>query len=243
MIALVTGASRGIGRAIAERLARDHAARLFLVYRSRTEEAEAVRAACEAAGVEAVIHAADVGDPTQAQGAVQACVDRFGGIDVLVNNAGMTRDTLVLQMDDAAWRDVLTTNLDGAFYLARAAARPMLLQRHGRIINLSSVSASRPNRGQANYAASKGGLEAFTRALAVELAPKKSTVNAVAPGVIETEMSARVREAAGKEILASIPMKRFGQAEEVAALVSFLAGDGAAYITGQVIGVDGGVGL
>ncbi len=243
MIALVTGASRGIGRAIAERLARDHHARLMLVYRNRTEEAEAVQAACEALGVEAMVHAADVSDPTQAQSTVQACLDRFGRLDVLVNNAGLTRDTLVLQMDDAAWRDVLSTNLDGAFYLARAAARPMLLQRHGRIINLSSVSATRPNRGQANYAASKGGLEAFTRALAVELAPKKITVNAVAPGVIETEMSARVREAAGKEILATIPMKRYGQADEVAALVSFLAGEGAAYITGQVIGIDGGVGL
>jgi 3-oxoacyl-[acyl-carrier protein] reductase len=243
MIALVTGGNRGIGRAIAERLAADHAASVLVVYRSRADEAEAALAAIEAAGGKAALHQADVADPDAGAAAVKACVDTFGRIDVLVNNAGVTRDGLVLQMSDDDWDAVLRTNLDGAFRLARAAARPMLLQKHGRIINLSSVSAGRPNRGQANYAASKGGLEAFTRALAVELARKKVTVNAVAPGVIETEMSARVREHAEAEIKNSIPMRRIGQPAEVAALVSFLAGDDAAYITGQVIGVDGGVGL
>ncbi|MCB9536329.1 MAG: 3-oxoacyl-ACP reductase FabG [Myxococcales bacterium] len=243
MIALVTGGNRGIGRAIAERLAADHAASVLVVYRSRADEAEAAKAAIEAAGGKAALHQADVADPEAGAAAVKACVDTFGRIDVLVNNAGVTRDGLVLQMSDDDWDAVLRTNLDGAFRLARAAARPMLLQKHGRIINLSSVSAGRPNRGQANYAASKGGLEAFTRALAVELARKKVTVNAVAPGVIETEMSARVREHAEAEIKNSIPMRRIGQPAEVAALVSFLAGDDAAYITGQVIGVDGGVGL
>jgi 3-oxoacyl-[acyl-carrier protein] reductase len=138
---------------------------------------------------------------------------------------------------------VLRTNLDGMFYLARAVARPMLMKRDGRIINISSVSAQRPNRGQANYAASKGGMEAFTRAMAVEMGSKKITVNAVAPGVIETEMSARVREAAGKEIKRSIPMRRFGTVDDVAGVVSFLAGPDATYVTGQTIGVDGGVGL
>ncbi len=243
MIALVTGGNRGIGRAIAERLAADHAASVLVVYRSRADEAEAALAAIEAAGGKAALHQADVADPDAGAAAVKACIDTFGRIDVLVNNAGVTRDGLVLQMSDDDWDAVLRTNLDGAFRLARAAARPMLLQKHGRIINLSSVSAGRPNRGQANYAASKGGLEAFTRALAVELARKKVTVNAVAPGVIETEMSARVREHAEAEIKNSIPMRRIGQPAEVAALVSFLAGDDAAYITGQVIGVDGGVGL
>lgn len=243
MIALVTGGSRGIGRAIAERLAADHQAKVFIVYRSRAEEAEAAAEAVRAAGGEAAIHAADLADAAAADGCVQACLDHFGGLDVLVNNAGVTADGLVLQMSDSDWTRVIQTNLESVFRLCRAAARPMLMQRFGRIINLSSVSAGRPNRGQANYAASKGGVEAFTRALAVELAAKKITANAVAPGVIETEMSARVRAAADKEIKASIPMRRYGQSAEVAALVSFLAGPDSAYITGQTIGVDGGLGL
>jgi len=243
MIALVTGASRGIGQAIAERLASDYAARLFLVYRSRTEEAEAVAARCSTLGGEAEVHQADVSDPASALATFEACKARFGGLDVLVNNAGVTADGLTLAMKDEDWHRVLRTNLDSVFYLSRAVARPMMLQRHGRIINLSSVSARRPNRGQANYAASKGGLEAFTRALAVEMAPKGVTVNAVAPGVIETEMSQRIRDAAGAEIKRGIPMRRFGTPGDVAALVAFLAGADSAYITGQVIGVDGGVGL
>lgn len=243
MIALVTGGSRGIGRAIAERLAADHQARVLIVYRSRADEAEAAAEAVRAAGGEAALHAADLGDPVAAEGCVQACIDRFGGIEVLVNNAGITADGLLLQMPDADWTRVLQTNLEAVFRLCRAAARPMLPQRHGRVINLSSVSAGRPNRGQANYAASKGGVEAFTRALAVELAAKKITANAVAPGIIETEMSARIRGAADKELKAAIPMKRYGLAGEVAALVSFLAGPDSSYITGQVIGVDGGLGL
>ena len=243
MIAIVSGASRGIGRAVAIRLARDYQAKLMLLYRSRAEDAEITRTACIEAGGEAEIQQTDVSDAVQAKAAVDACIERFGGVSVLVNNAGTTNDTLVLQMSDEQWHSVLRCNLDGMFYLARAVARPMLMKRDGRIINISSVSAKRPNRGQANYAASKGGMEAFTRAMAVEMASKKITVNAVAPGVIETDMSARVREAAGKEIKRSIPMRRFGTVDDVAGVVSFLAGPDATYVTGQTIGVDGGVGL
>lgn len=243
MIALVTGASRGIGRAIAERLAADHGAKLLLVYRSREDEAEAAKAACVEAGGEAEIHRADVSDPAEAAAAVEACVTRFGGLDVLVNNAGVTADKLALMMDDDEWHRVLRTNLDGVFYTARAAAKQMLRQRGGRIVNLSSISGRRPNKGQVNYAASKGGVEAFTRALAVELAPKKITVNAVAPGIIETEMSQRIRDAADKELKKLIPMRRYGQPAEIAAAVSFLAGPDAGYITGQVLGIDGGLGV
>ncbi len=240
MNALVTGGSRGIGRAIAERLAADHGARVMIVYRTRADEAAA---ACEAIGNGAVAHQADVADGAQAKGAVEACIETLGRIDVLVNSAGVTADGLFLQMSDDDWERVLHTNLDGTFHTCRAAARPMLLQKHGRIINLSSVSGRRPNRGQVNYAASKGGIEAFTRALAVELAPKKITVNAIAPGIIETEMSQRIRDAAGADLKKAIPARRYGQPHEVAAVASFLASDDAAYVTGQVIGVDGGVGL
>lgn len=243
LTACITGASRGIGRAIAERLARDYDARLMLAYRSRTEEAEAAKAACEAAGAEVILHQSDLSVPGAGAALVDATLEAFGELHALVHNAGMTDDNLVLQMSDEAWAKVMAVNVTSAFEMARAAARPMLLSRHGRIVHLSSVSAKRPNRGQANYAASKGALEAFTRALAVELAPKGITVNAVAPGIIETEMSAFVRDKAGKDLKKAVPMRRFGQPDEIAGLVSFIVGPDAGYMTGQVIGVDGGVGL
>jgi 3-oxoacyl-[acyl-carrier protein] reductase len=185
---------------------------------------------------------ANLSTPEAATNVIEMCSSTYGGIDVLVNNAGITSDGLALQMNDDQWLEVMQTNLNAVFFTARAASRPMMLQKHGRIINLSSVAAKRPNRGQVNYVASKGGVEAFTRALAVELAPKKVTVNAVAPGIIETEMSERIRTAAGKELQRAIPARRYGTPEDVAPIVSFLAGADASYITGQIIGVDGGLG-
>ena len=239
-IALVTGASRGIGASIALHLAQQG----YVVIGTATSDegaakiSQALSAFSGSRGANLNVNDADAGAAL-----IDAIVKEHGGLQVLVNNAGITADGLLLQMPDADWTRVLQTNLEAVFRLCRAAARPMLMQRHGRVINLSSVSAGRPNRGQANYAASKGGVEAFTRALAVELAAKKITANAVAPGIIETEMSARIRGAADKELKAAIPMKRYGLAGEVAALVSFLAGPDSSYITGQVIGVDGGLGL
>ena len=166
-----------------------------------------------------------------------------GPISVLVNNAGVVRDNLLLAMEDAEWRDVMDTNLDGAFRMIRCVARQMVRARKGVIINISSVAASRPGRGQANYAASKGGIEAMTKALAVELSTKGIRVNAIAPGVIETEMSRDVREAAGDKILESVLLKRFGKPEDISAAVVFLASDFASYITGEVLHIDGGLKL
>ena len=242
MRCVVTGASRGIGRAIAIELAETYSAQCLLVYRGNTEAAEATASAVADAGGSAQLLRADLSSPSEASKVIETCIEAFGGIDVLINNAGITADGLALQMSDEDWASVINTNLSAAFYTARAAARPMMLQRRGRIINLSSVAARRPNRGQVNYVASKGGIEAFTRALAVELAPKGVTVNAIAPGIIETDMSARIRNAAGKELKRAIPARRFGTPKDIAPLVRFLISDEASYITGQIIGIDGGLG-
>jgi len=241
-LAVVTGGGRGIGRAISERLA-CAGAHVVLTWTTGQEAAEAVCAAIAADGGEAEARQLDVRDG-QAVEAFFADLDKaHRRLDILVNNAGVVRDGLIVTLDDEAWEEVISTNLLGTVRCIRAAARPMMMQRKGAIINLSSIAAQSPNRGQSNYAASKGGIEALTRQVAVELARKNVRVNAVAPGVIETEMSQRVRDEAGDEIKKRILLRRFGRPEDIAGCVHFLASDAAAYITGQVVTVDGGLGL
>ena len=243
MIALITGSSRGIGKAIARQLARDYQADLFLIYKSNQDAADAVAKECIALGANAQTWSADVSEAEAATAAVKECITRFGGLDVLVNNAGITADGLSMRMSVEDWGRVQATNSNSMFYTTKAAVRTMMKARSGRIINLSSIAAKRPNKGQVNYAASKGAVEAFTRALAVELGSRNITVNAVAPGIIETEMSEAIRSSAGDEIRGLIPLGRFGQAAEVATLVSFLAGPDSTYLPGQINGVDGGLGM
>jgi 3-oxoacyl-[acyl-carrier protein] reductase len=238
-VALVTGAARGIGRASALSLA-ERGATVFVHH--LTSEAEAADTVAEIVrrGGGAQACRADVRDAAAVNAMVEHVLKRGGRLDVLVNNAGITRDTLTPAMDDSEWDEVLAVNAGGAFRVARAAARPMMLAKRGRIINVSSVSGAKGGRGQANYAASKAALEGFTRSLAVELAPKGILVNAVAPGVIDTEMSRRIREEGGDEALSKILLRRYGNADEVASVIAFLASDQASYITGAVIPVDGG---
>jgi len=236
----VTGGSRGIGAAVAQALASAGAA---LAVCARNGEAAAATAAVIAGrGGQAFGVAADVSRGADAERVVAACVERFGRLDILVNNAGITRDGLVLRMKDEDWSDVLAVNLNGAFYCARAALRAILKQKQsGRIINVGSVVGSMGNPGQANYVASKAGLIGLTKALSKEVASRGVTVNAVAPGFIETDMTAGLADAVKDTYRAQIPLGRFGTAPEVAAVVAFLASDAAAYITGQVIHVNGGM--
>lgn len=237
--AMVTGASRGLGRAVAIELARA-GARVACVARNEEKLANTV-AEIAALGGTAQAIACDVADPAGVQRAVEAVLASWQQIHVLVNNAGITRDALLARMQDAQWDEVLNTNLRGAFLFTRAVTRPMMQARYGRIINMASVSGLVGNPGQANYAASKAGLIGFTRAVARELASRKITVNAVAPGFIETEMTQALGDTVLEEIKNRIPVKRLGQAEEVAAAVRFLASPAAGYITGQVLVVDGGL--
>jgi 3-oxoacyl-[acyl-carrier protein] reductase len=239
-IAVVTGGSRGIGRACVARLAQE-GAKVAFVYQRSQEAAEQLVAELKGCTVRAI--QADVSDLERAQQIIDEVVTQWGQLDVLVNCAGVTRDGLLGSMSPEQWREVLDTNLGGTYNYCRAAVQTMLLQRRGAIVNISSTAAEFASRGQANYAASKGAINSLTHALAKELAQRKVRVNAVAPGMIETDMSAAVRSLAGDKIKEIIPLRRIGTPEEIAAVVAFLASDDASYLTGQVIRVDGGLSL
>ncbi|MGZ9275804.1 MAG: 3-oxoacyl-[acyl-carrier-protein] reductase [Candidatus Limnocylindrales bacterium] len=238
--ALVTGGSRGIGRAIALRLATQGADVAFS-YKGNAAAAADTTAAIEALGRGALAIQADVSDVSAADGVVKATLDAFGKVDILINNAGITRDDLIMRMSEEAWRSVLETNLFGAFWMIKAVTRPMLKARGGRIINMTSVSGQAGQMGQANYSAAKAGLIGLTKATARELASRGITVNAVAPGFVLTELTQDLPGPLKAEITARTPLGRFGTTEEIADAVAFLASDEAGYITGQVLAVDGGL--
>ena len=238
-VAVVTGAGRGIGRAIALKFA---AAGADIVCVSRTvENSEKVAAEVRALGRRAWALAVDVADAAAVAGAAEKISAEPGQVDILVNNAGVTRDGLIMRMSDTDWDTVLDTNLKGAFLFTKALVRGMIKQRSGRVINVSSVIGLIGNAGQCNYAASKAGLIGFTQSAARELASRGITVNALAPGFIETDMTAALNEAMKAELLKRIPLGSFGQAEDIAGAALFLAGPAARYITGQVLTVDGGM--
>jgi 3-oxoacyl-[acyl-carrier protein] reductase len=237
-VALVTGASRGIGRAIAERLAAQEAT---VVAAARGDHANDCVAALKTRGLKAEALSVDVTDADALESVPAGIVERHGRLDIVVSNAGITRDQLLMRMKREDWDAVMATNLTATFVLAQAAMRPMLKQRGGRIIAVSSVVGQMGNAGQTNYAASKAGLEGFVRALAREVASRTITVNAVAPGMIETDMTRAVAEKAQVDWASQIPLGRLGRVDEVAAAVCFLASDEAAYITGHVLAVNGGM--
>ena len=238
--ALVTGASRGIGKGIAEELARQGYL-VFLTYVSKPKEAEDVASGINASGGFARAFRLDVGDPAAVAAFFQETIKDKVALAVLVNNAGITKDGLMARMKDEDWDAVLNVNLRGAFACTREAARLMTKQRYGRIINISSISGQMGNAGQLNYSAAKAGLIGLTKASARELAGRNITVNAIAPGFIETDMTAALPEDVQKTYLGQIPLKRFGSVADIAAAVAFLASDQAGYITGQVLAVNGGL--
>lgn len=238
-VAVVTGGSRGIGRAVATVLAREGAV-ITLCARDRVL-LEKVAAELESSGAQALAVQADVTRVSEVEQMIGACVERFGQVDILVNNAGITRDNLLLRMKDEEWDAVLSTNLKGVFHCTRAVLRPMIKQRRGRIINLTSVVAVMGNLGQANYVAAKAGIIGLTKATAREVASRGITANAVAPGFIETDMTHALDPELQEQMRSQIPLGRFGRPEDVAELVAFLASDRAAYITGQVIHLNGGL--
>jgi 3-oxoacyl-[acyl-carrier protein] reductase len=238
--ALVTGGSRGIGRAVVMRLAGQGADVVFS-YRGNEEAAASCVVEIEALGRKALAVQADVTDPAAAEALVAAAVESLGKVDIVVNNAGITRDDLIMRMGVDTWREVLETNLFGAFYVTKAVMRPMLRARYGRIINMTSVAGIAGNAGQANYSSAKAGLIGLTKATAREVASRGITANAVAPGFVVTELTESLPENIKAAILAATPLGRFATPEEVANAVAFLASDDAAYITGHVLTVDGGL--
>ncbi|MDO8679455.1 MAG: 3-oxoacyl-ACP reductase FabG [Acidobacteriota bacterium] len=237
-IAIVTGASRGIGRAIAERLASGGATVICV---ARGANADATAQAIVASGGKASAFSADVTDAAAVDGLIKQTVEQHGRLDILVSNAGITRDQLMLRMKRSDWDEVVATNLTAAFTLCQAALKPMIRQRAGRIVAISSVVGQMGNAGQANYAASKAGLIGFCKSLAREVASRQVTVNVVAPGLIDTDMTRAVIESAKTDWAAHIPLGRLGSPADVAAAVGFLASDEASYITGQVLAVNGGM--
>lgn len=241
-VALVTGASRGIGRAVACGLAAD-GFDLALVYAGNADAAADAVAACEAAGATARAYRCDVSNADEVKATADAALADFGSVWALVNNAGITRDTLLARMKDEDFARVLEVNLTGAFNMMRALTRPLVRQRGGRIVSMSSVVGLMGNAGQANYAASKAGLIGLTKSVARELAPRGVTVNAVAPGFVRTDMTAALPEQVVERYEGQIPLGRLADPEEVAGVVRFLVSDAAAYVTGEVIRVDGGMAM
>lgn len=239
-VAIVTGGTRGIGRAIALKLA-DHGANIVINYRNSDKEAEELKAILEGKGVKVLTVKCDISNFEDSKNLMDKCKEVFGKIDILVNNAGITKDTLIMRMKEEDFDNVIDVNLKGTFNCAKHASAIMLKQRFGKIINMTSVVGIAGNAGQVNYAASKAGVIGLTKSLAKELGSRGITVNAVAPGFINTDMTASLSEKVKDEASKNIPLKRLGDPEDVANLVGFLASDAANYITGQVINVDGGM--